>query len=747
MNKFSGWLLILLLGFSWKGFAQDDDAMICGTVFDSDLQTPLPNVRIGMSGLPFKKYTDSNGKFCIETQAEGLTLEFSLMGYKTQTRSVDGQKGSTLRVFLQPELLMMQEMVVSANKNAQSAIEQTITSRVISKEAIIESGAQNIPDLLVKQPSVSLAGQAYHAAPSIRGLARKRVLVMVDGEKASTERNVGTPGTFINPFEIERIEILKGPYSTFYGSDAIGGVVNILTKNFEKPHYNQNIGGRFDLATRSVSNAKNGNLALNGLLGKWMFHVNAGYRDADDYTLPDGEALMNTFYEEKHVGGKLAFQPNDHHTITFKAYYSDGGEIGKPAYDTLTNAIHDKDIHFITGVNYKWTDISNTLTKAALNFSRHYHDLGVKIVKHKTELDPSDDKLVNNQKSLSSTDYVLQGDFYFTLSERFKVLTGFDSFLHQDIDISEGKVVRGYYSGLFIMQDASTLLSGAYQNSYGVFIQADFIATKKLFTSAGLRWNYISTSGAPNENSEKTDDAFSANFGLSYILAETLTLKANVGSAFRAPDVKELYVTTNTPGGLNIGNPDLSAEHSLNFDVALIYKGASSLIELSAFHNQIENMIVLDWNSNTANREGTFRNIGKGVLYGVEFAYKQNLTQAISPYFNVSWIQGHDESTDDELMDVPPIQINLGIKYKPIQKLLLHLSARYSAEQTEVADDDIPTDAFGVIDFNASLQLLENLALNASVSNLFDKDYREHYQFDWMRAPGRSFNTGLHFNF
>ncbi|ACF13456.1 TonB-dependent receptor [Chloroherpeton thalassium ATCC 35110] len=746
MTKFLGGLLFLLFGFSVEGLAHDD-YLICGTVFDTETKTPLPNVSIGISSHPFKNHTDPNGKFCIKTHADSLTLRFSLMGYQNKRISISCKNDSSLRVFLRSELLMMNEVVVSANKNAASSLEQTITSQVISNEAILESGAQNIPDLLVKQPSVSLAGQAYHAAPSIRGLARKRVLVMVDGEKTSSERNVGTPGTFINPFEIEQIEILKGPYSTLYGSDAIGGVVNILTKSFETPYYNQNIGGRFDISTRSVSNAKNGNLALNGMLGKWMFHVDAGYRDADDYTLADGTALMNTFYEEKHAGGKLTFMPNDHHAITFKSYYSDGGEIGKPAYDTLTNAVHDKDVHFIAGVNYKWTGISRTLTKAELNFSRHDHDLGVKIIKHKTETDPSDDKLVNNRKTLSSTDYVLQGDFYFTLNKRLKILTGFDSFLHQDIDISESKVVHGYYSGLFLKQEFTTLLSGAYQNSYGVFVQADFIATDKLFTSAGVRWNYISTNGAPNQNAEKTDDAFSANFGLSYILAKSFTLKANVGSAFRAPDVKELYITTNTPGGLNIGNPDLASEHSLNFDLALIYKGAASLVELSAFHNQIENMIVLDWDNSTASREGTFRNIGKGVLYGVELAYKQNLTQAISPYFNFSWIHGYDDSSDDELTDVPPIQINLGIKYKPVQKLLLHLSARYSAEQTEVADDDIPTDAFTVIDFNASVQLLENLALNASVTNLFNEDYREHYQFDWMRAPGRSFNTGLHFNF
>ncbi len=736
--------IFFLVPLGWA-FAQPK--IICGRIIDSATNLPIEDALVKFADNPVSVRSDAEGKFCIETQKDSEKLIFSHIGYQHRKLEALVEKGKPLMVLLEPELLILKEIVVSANKNVSSAREQTTLANIISKQMIEESAGQNITQALVKQPGVSLAGQTYHAAPSIRGLARKRVVVMLDGEKITSERNVGPPGTFINPFEIETIEVLKGPYSTLYGSDAIGGVVNITSKSFEEPYYLSNIGGRLDVSSESVSNAKNLNLGLNAMYGNWLVHLSAGIRDANNYDTPDTDGLMNTYHNEKHVSGKLTYLAHPNHTLTLKSYYSDGGEIGKPAFDTFTNSIHDRDDHVILGINYQWQEISPLLSKIELNLTRHYHDLGVKIIKHKVESDPTEDKLVNNQKNLDNTDYIFQGDFYFTPNPNLKLLAGVDVFFHQDLNVDERKVVRNFNSGIFIKEEAPILLSDAYQRSYGLFLQADYNPTEKLFTNAGVRWNTISTNGKPNSDASKDEQAVCANVGLSYLVTDQLNLKANIGSAFRAPDVKELYVTTNTPGGLNIGNPDLSPEKSFNIDFSAIYEYSSGLFELSLFRNQIDDMIILDWNDKTANREGTFRNIGKGLFYGVEFSLKQNLSSSFSAYLNGAWIKGKDTETDDELQDVPPFHLNAGIKYKPLQKLTLHPSVRFSAEQSEVAEDDFPNDAFTVVDLSANLQLMTNLSLSASVTNVLNESYREHFMFTWMQAPGRSFNTGLHFNF
>ena len=721
---------------------------LCGTVYDANTKKALPFVNVWIENTISGTITNNEGQFCINLTSKQDTaiIKFTHLSYKELSYKVIlNNDNFNLEIYLKSSATQLSEVVVSADKNKTSCFEQTIVPITITNSSIIENGSQNIPEILIKQPGVSLAGQAYHSAPSIRGLARKRVLVMLDGEKISSERNVGAPGTFLNPFEIENIEILKGPYSVLYGSDAVGGIVNIISKSYEQPFYNSKVGGRLDLSYKSVNSGVNSNLAINGKTKKVYYHINAGIRKADNYKIPQGGTLMNTFYKEQHLGGKIQYNITDNQILTLKTYYSKGGKIGKPAFDTLTNAIHNPDNHFIAGVKYKVYNISKFITKAEINLTRHEHTLGAIIEKHKQDINPNNDKLINNQKNLSNVDYITRLDVYLKINDKLKILTGFDGFLRQNIHIDEHKIVRNYNSGVFLFEKSDTLLNNSSQNSYGIFAQADYLLSKKIFVSGGLRWNYINTKQSHNHT--KNNQAFSGNFGISFQPTKQISIKTNIGSAFRSPDIKELYVTTNTPGGLNIANPELVPEHSFNLDFAFIYNSEKTFFEISIFRNQINNMIILDWNTTTANRVGKFKNIGKGLLYGVEFLYNQKISKSFSGNFNITKIYGYDILANDELMDVPPFQINTGIKYHYKNKIKLVLSGRYSAKQTEVAQDDFPTDDFMTFDFMAQWKIRQNLSLNFSVTNILNKKYREHYQFIWMYAPARSFNMGMNFNF
>lgn len=729
-------------------FEVNAQTIICGKIIDSETNQPISAVNIWIKNTVIGTTSDENGKFCISSTAaiqDEMVLVFSQLTY--QNKKVTINNSENLIISLNPTTVQLTEIVVSSSKTANSTKGQTTLPVILSKNAILENVTQNIPELLLKQPGVSLAGTGYHTAPSIRGLARKRVVVMVDGEKVSSERNVGAPGTFVNPFEIEKIEILKGPYSTLYGSDAVGGVVNIITKSYETPYYNDKIGGRLDLSYKSVNNGKNANLALNGKLNKLQYHINTGYRDSDEYKQADGEKAFNSFFKEQHVGGKLKYFLNDKHQFSFKTSYSKGGPIGFPAHSTLTNAIHDYDNHFIIGLNHKMNTNRKYLKKTELNFTRHAHDLGADIIVHKVESNPNADKRISMRIDLDGIDYIAQYDMFFTLNDKFKILTGFDGYFRENIDVKAKKIVTNYNSGLFIMEVEDVSLSNASQRSYGVFSQVDYTASDKIHFNAGIRYNYITTQQPDQPTEDQNNKALSGNFGISYSPINQLTIKANVGSAFRVPDIKELFVTTQTPGGMNISNKDLVPEQSLNLDLALVYHGKSNLIQLSTFRNQINDMIILDWDYSTNPRTGTYENIGEGLLYGVEFSYNQKITDDFSGYLNATKIYGFDVNADDELMDVPPLQFNAGLKYKLNNKLWFNLSGRYSAEQTDVATGDYTTDAFTTFDFSAKWKIATNINAYFSVTNLLNEAYREHYHFEWIQAAGRSFNIGMNFNF
>lgn len=743
-------LLLIILFFSIKGFGQQK---VCGIVLENTIENePIAETHIWIENTLIGALSNIDGEFCIEFDSQGqdsVNIILSKIGYKSRTIQVvlNNTESSTTNkigaILLTPETIILDEIVVTANKSTSSS--QVSNPNVITKEKISESSVINIPTLFLKEPGLSLTGQSYHAAPSIRGLSRKRVVLLLDGEKVSTERNVGTPGTFIPPQEIERIEILKGPYSVLYGSDAIGGVINIISKNFKKPHYLKNFGGTINTTYQSVNNGISGNVSLNGKIKKLLFRFNAGYRTADNYKLPNKDTVQNTEYTEKHLGGKIQYMINKLQTITVKGYYSIGEDIGKPAYSTLVNAKHEPDNHYIAGLNYKIKNIGKALINLETNFTVHKHELGVIVNTHKQELYYIDDKQVYNHKYLESTDYIIQQNLSFNPTKNLKIQTGIDLYLRQNINVREHKIVTNYYSGLFLRETNDTLLKNASQNSYGFFLQTELFINKKLFTSGGIRWNPIITNPNSLQKSQKYSP-LSGNIGVLYKINDKLSIKTNIGTAFRAPDIKELYITTNTPGGLNIGNDSLIPEQSLNLDISAIINTKNIRFELALFRYNIENMILLDWNDNPGNPEGTFRNIGKGIISGLELSIRQKISKSFSSYLNFTAMQGKDINNNDELPDIPPIQTNLGITFKKKQ-LSFTLSGRYSAKQTNVSEDDIENEAFFILNFKASWQILQNLTFYSSVSNMLNETYRDHFQFGWMNNPARSFNFGINFNF
>ncbi len=744
MKKVS--FFICLFFFCFANITVAQSIAVSGRVIDADNSEPIANAYIYEQGSVNTAITNTEGVFSIKLSSHNSILTVHSLGYIKQNVQLD-KSSKTITIKLKKTDYELVEVVVKSGKLTEHFPGNSLSSSNITEKNIRNAIAVNIPDLLIRKPGVSMVGQAYHAAPSVRGLARKRVSVLLDGEKISSPRNVGAPGTFISPAEIKQIDILKGPYSTLYGSDAIGGVINIISKDYENPFYFESIGGRVDAAFRSVNNAYNLNASLNGKTGKKLqYRINVGYRNADSYKTPDKTHVMNTFFNEKHAGIKLAYQIKPKHKLQLKSYYSKGGEIGKPAYDTLTNAIHIPDNHFIAGVKYVFENKGSLLEKTEVKLSRHQHDLGVKIIKHKEEAASEEDKLINNKKDLSNTDYTCQVNFHLKPSKKLNIISGFDGYFSQNINISEHKVIRNYWSKLFIKEVQDTLLHNAGQNSYGIFSQANLLLSKKWFINGGIRWNLVKTK-PENGLKNKTHPALSGNMGVVYFPSPNFKLKLNAGSAFRMPDVKELYLTTNTPGGLNIANPDLVPEHSKNIDFSALYNNKNTFLEAAVFYNQIDNMILLDWDNTSANRTGTFKNIGKGVIYGGELSYNQKIGRNIILNSNLTQIFGYDKTAQDELMDIPPLTVNLGIKYNLKKKAYFKLSGRYSAKQTKIAEDDIPNDAFFTLDFSSNVRILANLNLNFSVTNILNQSYREHYNFGWMKAPGRSFNLGLHFNF
>jgi TonB-dependent heme/hemoglobin receptor len=741
---------------------------VTGTIADIETGKVLPGVSVFVKGTVIGTISDINGMFTLNfIPANSEKITFSIVGYKTLEKAIGKPDESNYEIFLEPSTVSLNEVVISAAKNELTSFQQTTPTSVVSPERINEFSIQNIPDIITREPSVSLAGAGYHKVPSIRGLARKRVVMLVDGHRISSERNPGPPGTFVNPLDIKKIEILRGPYSTLYGSDAVGGVVNILTKNYKKPLSNKYVGGTINSNYQSIRNGYNLNLLLNTALSKNLFlHLTAGKRKADSYKDADGDEVMGTNFSEQSVNAKITWQIHKNHRLQLKGLLSLADSIGKPAFNDSINALHPEDNHYIAGINYQWSNIAPWLSKMNISGSFHHHDITARIYNYRTI---TYGRVMNQQKNLYNDDIVYQHDFTFILNPKIKVLAGVDYYNRSSIHIDEQKKAwawvpdnPGFHIGELLYEGPQdTIIHDSYQNSLGFFAQATYFASDKLSLNGGIRWNkfhteanlvYTTQMGPPYdyslntyETKTKDNDAISGNLGASFTLSNNVTLFANAGQAFRVPSTKELFVNTMTPGGMNFANPDLIPEKSFNLDLSAKFTDEkNNNLTIAFFRNRIIDMIILEWDSLHAS--GVFNN-KDALIYGGELSFDFKMINKLNLNGNLSYIFG-EEDHGEVLMDIPPIQVNLEGRYfiKP-GKAFVALAGRYNGKQEEVATGDVPADAFFVLDFLGGWRINDMLKVNVSVTNIFNNLYREHYQFDWVRQPGRSFNAGLNFNF
>ncbi|MFW6096016.1 MAG: carboxypeptidase-like regulatory domain-containing protein, partial [Bacteroidota bacterium] len=176
-----------------------------GKVTEEETGQPVAGANIVINGSLKGTTTDADGLFNLKIGRENkdtVSFTVSAIGYESQTFQVTTNQ-DTFDIKLKNAPYIMSEVEVVSDKVSSSLKTSTLPSRIISKRKIIEQQAMNIPELLLLQSGISMAGAAYHSAPSIRGLARRRVLVMVDGVRVTSNRNVGTPGTFVNTAEID----------------------------------------------------------------------------------------------------------------------------------------------------------------------------------------------------------------------------------------------------------------------------------------------------------------------------------------------------------------------------------------------------------------------------------------------------------------------------------------------------------------------------------------------------------------
>jgi len=565
-----------------------------GVVRDAKTNKPLPSVSVFISDLKLGSRTNERGEFSFNDINEGVHLvEISHIGYNTIAENIN-VKGEIYKEFLMTEAIVENDVVVVTGVTRATRLKK-IPFQVssIKEEDLFKSSAPNIIEGLVKEPGVSAlsTGQSV-SKPLIRGLGYNRVLVINDGVRQEGQQWGDEHGIEIDESSVKKIEILKGPASLIYGSDAMAGVINIIS-NLPIPEntLNANLGANYQ--TNSRLRAVHANVA--GNINGFNWNVYGSMKAAADYRNKYDGYVFNSKFNEHNFGGFAGINKSwGYSHLLFSSYNMNTGLV-EGERDSTGNFIKDlpggiqaepsvtdnKSVH--PGIPYQ--HINHTKISAdnrfkiggsALNFTLGWQR------NQRQEFGNPDDE---NERSLF---FDLQTFTYMArlqLKERngWKPSIGINGMQQQN----QNKGVEE------LIPDYSLFDIGGF-----VYVQKEL---GKLTLSGGARWDLRHVDVDPlmdgvaikSGGFDKQFSNFSGSIGGTYQVSKQVNIKANVARAFRAPGISEL-ASNGVHEGTNryeYGNQNLQSEISTQFDAGVEFSTHHFSLNLAGYYNNFHNFI------------------------------------------------------------------------------------------------------------------------------------------------------------
>jgi len=661
------------------------------------------------------------------------------------------------------QTINLEQVVVTASGFEQNVKDAPASISVISREELEKGSFRDLTDALREVQGVAVTGVANEKDIYIRGLPGQYTLILVDGKRQSTRDartngNAGFEQSFIPPIQaIERIEVVRGPMSSLYGSDAMGGVINIITRKVAD-HWT----GSVTLEGTAQQHSEFGNSGQASFYGSGPIFQDKlglqfwgrGFKRGEDSFLSGV-----TSAEERDVTGRLTFTPNEDHDILLEAgttrvqrEATAGETLEATANGTYNN--NDRDHWSLTHIG-RWS-----WTTSEINFQQEWAE------RTSYTWTPRLGEFVANTRSPEIRNSVLDAKFTtpFSLGGDHKLVTG-------------GQI----NDALLTDQNPGrrTGLDEEFQvTQYALFAEDSWALTDTFTLQSGLRY----------DKHELYDAQFSPRLYGVWIPTDQLTVKGGVSTGFRAPDIRSIspgyaYTTggsgcsygPNGTCGVVIADPDLEAETSTSYEIGAIWDSYSGIV-LGAtyfytdFKDKIANALVLDGNGNPVrwDEDPNYRlwysyNIDDATIQGVELTATWDATDTLSLRGSYTYTDSEQKTGDFAgfpLTRTPEHIANVRADYvTPWEGWETWASVNYHGEEiasgARVGSNGTPVlingtagrkyDAYTTVDVGFSYLVEDRATFRGAIYNLFDKEVDASDYNTTME--GRRFWVGLTTNF
>lgn len=701
-------------------FAQNQ---IIGKVFDQN-NHPLTGATVFLPELNKGVTTDTNGHYEVSNLPNGkIKIRFSYIGYANDISTVilKDNTSITLNVQLHESAIEAEEVVVSGGYNS-TQHENAVKIDVLKLNPTEIQTTNNFTEMLTKIPGIDMISKGNGVAkPVIRGLSMNDILVLNNGVRFENYQYSSHHPLGIDEFGIEDVEIIKGPASLLYGSDAIGGVINFIK---EKPANENSIVGDYNLQLFSNSLGMTNNLGIKGTSKNFYGGIRVGSKTNADYLQGGGAFVPNSRFNEMSVKTNVGFTGK---FATLNLFYDYTNEKLGLAEDEAVEQITEKG----RKPEIFYQEFNTHLLSSQNKFYLGNFKLDVNGAYQNTDLahigEPNQYEIQMQLKTLT-----YETKLYLPSDKNSEYIVGFQGMNQINSNVNDREVI---------------LLPDAVTNNYSAFGLLQYTFLEKLKLQTGLRYDYktIDTEAVNNADDienyrpaiHKPYGSFSGSLGATYHFSDVLLLRANIASAYRTPNIAELTSKGQHELRFEIGDENLQPEKSLETDISVHYHKENIQFDIAGFYNKVNDYIfIAPTGEETSSGIGIYKyKQANSMLYGgeagVHFHPKQIKWLHIETTF--SSVIGK-QNNGDYLPFIPANKLNVELRAEKeklglLQKAFFSINSHTAFAQNNAAPDETTTKGYTLLGTNIGSEIQfknQKILWTLGCSNLLDTKYINH---------------------